>query len=123
HGHEVAEPHVGQLVGDDVDDRLQLGLGGRGRVDEQEALAEGDAAQVLHRPEGEVGDGDEVELVARVGQVEPVGEVPQGELADLKGEAGQVLLAGRADHPQGHAVDVDRVGGHQRADHEGHQVG
>ena len=36
HGHEVAEPHVGELVGDDVGDVLQLGLGGGGRVDEQE---------------------------------------------------------------------------------------
>ena len=28
HGHEVAEPHVGDLVGDHVGDPLQLGLGG-----------------------------------------------------------------------------------------------
>ena len=63
HGHEVAEPHVGELVGDDVGDALQLGLGGRVGVDEQQHLAEGDAAEVLHGPEGEVGDGDEVELV------------------------------------------------------------
>ena len=37
HRHQVAEPHVGQLVGDDVGDVLLLGLGARGRVDEQQA--------------------------------------------------------------------------------------
>ena len=37
------------------------------RVDEQQRLAEGDAAEVLHRAEGEVGHGDQVDLVARVG--------------------------------------------------------
>ena len=40
------------------------------RVDEQGRLAEGDAAEVLHGPEGEVGHGDEVDLVARVGDAE-----------------------------------------------------
>ena len=85
HRHEVAEPHVGDLVGDDVDDALQLGLGGVLGVDEEERLAEGDAAEVLHGAEGEVGDGDEVELVARVGDAEVVGEVAQGELGRPRG--------------------------------------
>ena len=38
-----------------------------GRVDEQQVLAEGDAAEVLHRAGGEVGQGEQVDLVARVG--------------------------------------------------------
>ena len=57
---------------------LQLGLGGGGRVDEQDRLAEGDAAQVLHGAEGEVGHGDQVELVARVDDAVVVGEERAG---------------------------------------------
>ena len=86
HRHEVAEPHVGQLVGDDVDDVLQLALGGVLGVGEQERLAERDAAEVLHGAEREVGDGDQVHRVARVGDVEVVGEVAQGELGHLEPE-------------------------------------
>ena len=62
-------------------------------VEEQGGLAEGDAAQVLHGAEGEVGDGDQVELVARVGDAVPVGQEAQGERADLEGEGGEVGLA------------------------------
>ena len=69
HRHQVAEPHVGQLVVDDVGDALQLGLGRAVGVDQQQHLAEGDAAQVLHRAEREVRHGDQVDLVAGVGQL------------------------------------------------------
>ena len=65
HGDQVAEPHVGQLVVDHVGHALQLLLRGALRVHQQQHLPEGDAAQVLHRSEGEVGHGDEVDLVAR----------------------------------------------------------
>ena len=69
------------------------------RVDQQQRLAEGDAAEVLHRAEGEVGHGDEVELVARVGDAVVVGEEAQRERADLEGEGGEVALAGRVRRP------------------------
>ena len=52
-----------------------------------------------------------------------VGQEAQGEGADLEGEVGEVRLAGRADDPQRHAVDVDRLGDLERPDHERHQVG
>ena len=94
HRDEVAEPHVGELVGDDVGDSLLLGVRARLRVDEQRALAERDAAEVLHRPGGEVGKGEQVELVARVGDPVVVLEPAQGERPDLEAEAGQVTLAG-----------------------------
>ena len=48
--------------------RCSSGLGRARRVDEQQDLAEGDAAQVLHRAEREVRHRDQVDLVARVGQ-------------------------------------------------------
>ena len=58
----------------------------RSSVEQQRGLAERDAAQVLHGPEREVGDGDQVELVAGVGDAVPVGQEAQRELADLEGE-------------------------------------
>ncbi len=108
HRHEVAEPHVGQLVGDDVGDELLLALRRRGRVDEQQVLAERDAAEVLHRPGGEVGQGEQVDLVARVGDAVVVLEPAQGEGADVEAEPGEVALAGDVDDAQRDAVDVDR---------------
>ena len=65
HRDEVAEPHVGQLVADDVGDELLLDLGAVGRVDQQQVLAERDAADVLHRSGGEVGQRDQVDLRGR----------------------------------------------------------
>ena len=44
------------------------------RIDEQQHLAERDAAEVLHRAEGEVGHGDQVALVARIDDAVVVGE-------------------------------------------------
>ena len=99
-----------------------LAVRARRRVDEQQALAERDAAEVLHRPGGEVRQGEEVDLVARVGDAVVVLEPAQGEGADVEGEAGQVGLAGNVIHAQRDAVDVDRAGGLQRADDEGHEV-
>ena len=58
-------------------------------VDEERRVAEGDAAEVLHGAGGEVRDGDEVHLVAGVGDVEVVGEEAQRERADLEGELGR----------------------------------
>lgn len=45
-GDEVAEPHVGHLVGDDHGAGLAFGVGDGGAVDE--VVAEGDEAGVLH---------------------------------------------------------------------------
>ena len=85
HGDQVAEPHVGDLVADHVGDPLELDPGGLGRVDQQDRLAEGHAPEVLHRSEGEVGDGHQVELVGRVGDAEVVGEEAEGMGPDGRG--------------------------------------
>ncbi len=113
---------MGELVRDDVGDELALVLGARGRVDQQQALAEGDAAEVLHRAGCEVGQGDQVDLVARVRDAVVVLEPAQAERSDVEAEVGQVALAGHVDESQRDAVDVDRVGGLEPADDERHQV-
>ena len=123
HGDQVAEPHVGELVRDDVGHPLELGPRRLGRVDQERGVAEGDAAEVLHGAGHEVRDGDEVHLLARVRDVEVLGEEAQREGADLEGELGQAALAGGAHDPERNAVDVDRLGGLQLSDDEGHQVG
>ena len=112
------------LVGDDLGHALALGERRRRRVDEQVGLAEGDAAQVLHRAGGEVGDRDQVELVAGVGDVEVVGEEPQRERAGLQGEGGEVRPCrwGRR-RASGTPIDVDRRGLLERPDDEGDEVG
>jgi hypothetical protein len=68
HGDEVAEPHVGHLVGDDVGHALDLGVRGRPLVHQERRLAKGNGAHVLHGPRREVGNGEEVELVAGIRQ-------------------------------------------------------
>ena len=113
---------MGQLVGDDVGDQLQLAHRGRRRVDQQDALPERDAAQVLHGAGCEVGQGQEVDLVARVRDPVVVLEPAQRERADVQPEVGEVGLAGDVDHTQRDAVDVDRVRRHERADDERHEV-
>jgi hypothetical protein len=123
HGHEVAEPHVRELVRHHVGHDLLLGLRGRHGVDEEAALPERDAAQVLHGPGREVGQCDQVDLVRWVGDPVVVLEPAQGEAPDLEPEAGQRLLARHVDEAHGDAADVDRIGRHERADDEGDQVG
>ena len=109
---------MGELVGDDVGNALLLGVRAPGRIDEQHALAERDAPEVLHRSGCEVRQGDEVDLVARVRNAVVLLEPAQGERADVEGEAGELGLARHVVHAQTDAIDVDGVGGLQRADDE-----
>ena len=124
HRDQVAEPHVGELVGDHVDDVLQLALRGVLGVGEEEGLPEGDAAEVLHRAEREVGDRHEVHGVAGIGDVEVVGQVAQREVGDL-----QTRSAVRWSFPGGQRIrsgvpsTSSGFGDLERPDDEGHQVG
>ena len=67
-GDEVAEPHVGHLVGDDHGAGLAFGVGDGGAVDE--LVAEGDEAGVLHGAGVELGDERLVVGVEGVGLLE-----------------------------------------------------
>ncbi len=98
---------MGQLVGDDIGDELALALGARVGIDEQQALAERDAAEVLHRAGGEVGQREQVDLVARVGDAVVVLEPAKAEGADVESEPGEVPLAGHVHDAHRDAVDVD----------------
>ncbi len=103
HGHQVPEPHVRDLVADDVRDPFELDPRRLVRIDQQHRLAEGHAPEVLHRTEREVGDGHQVELVGRVGKSEVVGEEAERVCADFERVVGQVPLAGRMHDPERHA--------------------
>ena len=122
HRDEVAEPHVGELVGDDLCHHGLLMLGRRGRVEEKQCLPEGDAAQVLHRAGREVRQGHEVELVARVRDGVVGAEPAQGESRHLQGVHAEVVLARRVQNADGDAVDVHSRRGLQGADHEGEEI-
>ena len=68
HGHEVAEPHVGELVQDRDDPALLDGVGHLRA--EHVGLGEGDRARVLHRARVELGHEELVVLLERVREVE-----------------------------------------------------
>ena len=87
-----------EFVGDDVTDELLFVLGAGGRVDEEQALAERDAAEVLHRAGGEVGKAGEVDLLAGVVDAVVLLEPSEAERADVEAERGEVVLAGYVDH-------------------------
>ena len=117
-----AEPLVGELVADHVGHPLQLGLAHGLGVDEQEHLAVRDAAHVLHRAEGEVGQGDLVELVARIDDVVVVGEEAQRGLADLGGERREVAHARGVGDPHRRVVHEDGRRHLERPDDERDEV-
>ena len=88
----------------------------------KQALAERDAAEVLHRPGGEIGQGEQIDLRARVRDAVVLLEPAQGERTDLEPESGEAALAGDVDDAQRRAVDVDRLGGLERTDDERHEI-
>ena len=77
HGDQVAKPHVGDFVRNDICGPHEFGLRGLLPVDEQQHLPEGDAADVFHGAEGEVRNGHEVEFLIRVGNAVVRGEMAQ----------------------------------------------
>ena len=86
HGHEIPEPHVGDLVLDYLCDAGDLGDRGRLGIAEEICLPERHAAEVLHGALGEVGDVDEVELRPRVGETEILRIPVKGVHGDVESE-------------------------------------
>ena len=122
-GHQVAEPLMGDLMGDDFTDAgLGLPRGHAGNI-EQQVFAKGDRPPVFHGPEGKVGHGDQVHLGERVVDGIVVFAVGQRLAAEGPAEFGLVAHPRQADgpHPGVDAVRVDferphtekkQVGGH-----------
>ncbi len=80
HGHQVAEPHVRQLVQDRVPP--VVAGGGGDLAAEQVLVAQGDAADVLHRPAVVLRHEDLVVLAERVANAEPAFEHLEAALGD-----------------------------------------
>jgi hypothetical protein len=129
HGHQIAEPLVGKLVGDVDHHVLPLRRGGSGRVHQERRLAVGDQAGVLHRPGLEVRNRHVVQLLVGEGKPEPLLEHHQQIRAGLHrvGELGAAAVGGQSPDLEG--VLTDGVGGQRRGRHhvevphrEGHQV-
>ena len=87
------------------------------------ALAERDAAEVLHRAGGEVGQRDAGRPCRPGTGCRSTPRTSAGECADVEAEGGEVALARHVDDPQRRAVDVDRLGGLERADDERDEIG
>jgi hypothetical protein len=65
-GHQVAEPLMGDFMGDDLADAgLRFPRCHPGHV-EQQVFTEGDRPPVFHGPEGKIGYGDQVHLGQRI---------------------------------------------------------
>ena len=114
-------PHVGQLVGDDVGDAgcsLIVAVAGW----KEGVLPERDAAEVLHRPGGEVGERQQVDLVARVRdavvglETSAVQKAPTSSPKPVRWP-----LPGTCTTRSGRRRRR-RLGGLERADDEGHEI-
>ncbi len=87
-----------ELVGDDLGLRTPRRCRRVQRVDEEQDVPERDEPGVLHRPGGEVGDGDEVELRVRVAHVEVLAELVDEGRGHVERDAGEARAAlGRDD--------------------------
>ena len=121
HGDQVAEPLVRHLVGDDQG-HFFLGVdGGCFGIDEQGGFAIGDGAEVLHCAGLEVGQGDEVELLERVGDAEVGVVVVEHVFGDIEAVGGEGDFVGRGAGADGYAVGF-AGGALEVADQEGDEV-
>ena len=105
HGHQVAEPHVGQLVQDRVGAVLVLVVGDL-RAEDVVLLGVDDAAEVLHRAGVEVGHEELVVLGQRVAHAELLVEEVEALLGDQEDVVGVEVARHRG--PAEHA-EVDAV--------------
>src|SRR5262245_33379216 len=71
------------------------------RIEQQMFFAESHETGILHRAGAEVGDGDDVELVERVGDAEPLTERIDDASGRLEGEVAHRALALRGDEADG----------------------
>ena len=123
HRDKVAEPLVGHLVGDDLEDAFLLGLRTGGGVEEEGGFREDDAAPVFHRAAeaAAAGDGDEVELGEREFEPEVVVVVVEDFPGGFEGVLAVLHATLRGDDADFGAVGL-ALDGVEVADGEDHEV-
>ena len=94
------------LVRDDAGDALARADRRRGRIDQQQPLAERDRADVFHRAGGEVEYADDVELAERIFDAEVVVVELQLLRRRFEREARELALVRRRADADGHASDA-----------------
>ncbi len=131
HGHQVAEPHVRHLVGDDrraeLEERARLARAG------EVLVAQGHAAGVLHRAHVVLRHVELVVLVERVGEVELLLEELEALLGELDEHVGVHVLHQRlaavvaerdlAELALVHVEDLVVLAGDDRGDVRRHPLG
>ncbi len=122
HGDQVAEPLVSHLVRDDQGDFFLCADGCGLGIDQQRGLAVGDGAEVFHCAGFEVGQGDQVELLERIGNAEVGVVVVQHVLGDIDAVRGESNLVGRGADADSHAI-LFACGALEVADQEGDEIG
>ena len=106
HGDEVAEPLMRHLVGDDAEDAAACIARAGGRIEQQSALEERDAAPVLHGAAETSRHRDQVELGQRIGDAEIIVEVAQQTACGVERITSVHALAPRRHHPDGDTADI-----------------
>ncbi len=92
-GYQVAEPLVGNFMGDDFKNSFLAGLGSDIRIMQQQVFAEGNRPPIFHGPEGKIRNGDQVHFGQRIGD-SVIG------FAEFKGLAAQIgTKMGKFLHP------------------------
>ena len=123
HRHQVAEPHVRDLVHDRERGGRHLVEGHLLGIEQQPRLAERDAAEVLHSPEREVGERDQIAFRARIRDAVVVGEERDRERADIEREVREMGAARLIRHSHRDTARVDRLGDLERPHHPRDQIG
>ena len=93
HGHQIAEPLVGDFMRDDFGDALLDGCGGCVLVKEDGNFPEGDGAPIFHCLGGEVRDCNEVQLRQGVGAFEVFVVICEQFFCQVEGELALLLFA------------------------------
>ena len=121
--HQVPEPLMGQLMGQDLTDSFFSGPGGRLRIVEKQVFPECHGAPVFHGPCCEIGNGHKVEFGQRVPDAVILLGKSEGLSAESQAELSLMDHAGSGGGPDEHGTGVfhklevahteeKKVGGH-----------
>ncbi len=128
HGDEIAEPLVGQLVGDDISNPVAVPSLGKLLVEQNGRHPVRDKAPVLHGTVGELVDGQDIALGERVVDLKLLREVVDDLGRVFQRPPTLLLQSARRVHTDGHLLAVILAGGRSLdilkvSDGPGKQVG